>query len=62
MSDGTFCDYSGQMDSAVLQQIAGFGGRLNAQTLGKYCFLPCAHYNLCPSNVAIYTVTELPVI
>jgi len=62
MSDGTFCDYSGHMDSAVLQQLAGYSGRSGAENLGKYCFFRSAHSNLCPSNVAIYTVTTTAII
>ncbi|XP_052258960.1 hepatic leukemia factor-like isoform X2 [Dreissena polymorpha] len=34
MSDGTFCDFPGQLDSAMLQQMAGYSGRGLADNLG----------------------------
>ena len=55
MADGTFCDYSAQMDSVLMQHIAGYGGRGQQLNLGKYTFLPFRpdrlSPNLCPRYV-----------
>ena len=36
MADGTYCNYSGEMDTNVLSQISGYGSRTGTETLGKY--------------------------
>lgn len=37
MAEGTFCEYPGQMDNALMSQIPGFSGRGSGAELGKYC-------------------------
>ena len=56
MADGSYLDYSGQMDSSVISQISNYGNRTGAETLGKYHMI----VNLCPMPVAIFVVTFHP--
>ncbi|XP_045208050.2 hepatic leukemia factor-like [Mercenaria mercenaria] len=34
MADGTFCEYTGQMDNALMSQMSGYGGRGSSENLG----------------------------
>ena len=38
MADGTFCEYTGQMDNALMSQMPGYGTRGTSENLGKYLF------------------------
>jgi hypothetical protein len=60
MADGTFCEYTGQMDNALMSQMSGYGTRGTSENLGKYCLRSSCAFDLCPPNVAISFVTHRP--
>lgn len=59
MADGTFCEYSGQMDNALMSHMSGYGGRGSSENLGKYCLCGSCALDLCLPNVAFSRNTSI---